>query len=103
MLIDRFLPEYDWNEVHSIEIRAASRVVLDALRRVTAGEIRLLRVMLGLREIRAGAGSPVARCIEREGEAPPQYDSVVSLEKDEASTQATVEFVALMAEEADAA
>lgn len=61
------------------------------------------RVMLGLREIRAGAGSPVARCIEREGEAPPQYDSVVSFEKDEASPQATVEFVALMAEEADAA
>jgi hypothetical protein len=60
------------------------------------------RVMLGLREIRAGAGSPVARCIEREGEAPPQYDEVV-FEKDEASKQETVEFVALMAEEADAA
>lgn len=49
MLIDRFLPAYDRNEVHSIEIRAAPALVLDLLRRVTADEIRLLRVMLGLR------------------------------------------------------
>ncbi len=60
------------------------------------------RVLLGLREIRAEAGSPVARCIEREGEAPPQYRDDV-LEKDEASTQATVEFGSLMSDEADAA
>ncbi|MFP5363278.1 MAG: IS1096 element passenger TnpR family protein [Thermoleophilia bacterium] len=61
------------------------------------------RVVLQLREIRPAQGSAaVARCIEREGVAPPQYrDEVV--EKDEASAQATVEFVALMAEEADAA
>ena len=51
MLIDRFLPTYDWNEVHSIGIGAAPPVVLDALRRVTADEIRLLRVMLGLRAL----------------------------------------------------
>lgn len=61
------------------------------------------RVLLELREIRAAAGSAaVARCIEREGEAPPQYRGEV-VEKDEASQHATVEFVALMAEEADAA
>ncbi|HVF78477.1 MAG TPA: hypothetical protein VNA28_09270 [Solirubrobacteraceae bacterium] len=60
------------------------------------------RVLLGLREIRAGAGSPVARCIEREGEAPAQYDEVV-FERDVTSKQETQEFVALMAEEADAA
>ena len=51
MLIDRFRPRYDWNEVHSIEIRAAPPVVLDALRRVTADEIHLLRVMLRLRAL----------------------------------------------------
>lgn len=60
------------------------------------------RVALELREIRAGGGRAVARCIERIGAAPPQYDGPV-VEKDDASTQATVEFVALMAEEADAA
>ncbi len=61
------------------------------------------RVILELREIRPAQGSAaVARCIEREGVAPPQYPGEL-LEKDEASAQATVEFVALMAEEADAA
>jgi pRiA4b ORF-3-like protein len=60
------------------------------------------RVLLGLSEIRAEAGSPVARCIEREGVAPPQYDDVTPAEH-EASTQTTVEFVALMSEDADAA
>jgi len=60
------------------------------------------RVLLGLSEIRAEAGSPVARCIEREGVAPPQYDDVTPAER-EASTRATVEFVALMSEDVDAA
>ena len=60
------------------------------------------RVLLQLSEIRAEAGSAVARCIEREGTAPPQYPEVTREER-EASTQATVEFVALMSEDADAA
>ena len=51
MLIDRFLPEYGWNEVHSIEIGAAPRVVLDAVRSVTAREIRLVWLLLGLRAL----------------------------------------------------
>jgi hypothetical protein len=51
VLIDRFLPAYDWNEVHAIEIRAAPRAVLDAVRSVTAGEIRLLGVLFGLRRL----------------------------------------------------
>ena len=51
MLIDRFLPEYDWNEIHSTEIAASPAAVLDALRRVTAAEIRLLRVMFVVRSL----------------------------------------------------
>jgi hypothetical protein len=51
VLIDRFLPEYGWNEVHSIEIGAAPPVVLDAVRKVTAREIRLLRLLLALRAL----------------------------------------------------
>ena len=51
MLIDRFLPAYDWNEVHSVEIAAAPRVVLDAVRSVTAREIRFLRLLMGLRAL----------------------------------------------------
>lgn len=61
------------------------------------------RIALKLREIRpAQDGDAVARCIEREGVAPPQYGDAV-VERDEAAAQPTVEFVALMAEETDAA
>jgi hypothetical protein len=60
------------------------------------------RVLLELSEIREARGRAVARCIEREGVAPPQYPGAVP-EKREESGQATVEFVALMVEEADAA
>jgi Plasmid pRiA4b ORF-3-like protein len=61
------------------------------------------RVALELREIRAEAGRAVARCIEREGEAPPQYKEVVFDDGDDGPSQPTVEFAALMYEEADAA
>ena len=60
------------------------------------------RVVLELREIRASAGSPVARCIEREGAAPPQYGDD-AYGRNDAPAQATVEFPALTYEEADAA
>jgi hypothetical protein len=60
------------------------------------------RLSLELREIRASAGSAVARCIRREGAAPPQYD-IVAFDRDEPPQHPTVEFEALMAEEADAA
>ena len=53
MLIDRFLPEYDWNEVHSIEIAADPTAVLAAVRAVTAGEIRLFRTLMRLRALPA--------------------------------------------------
>jgi len=64
MLIDRFLPEYDWNEVHSIEIGATPAAVLVALRAVTAGEIRLVGLLMGLRALPArllGHRPPVRR------------------------------------------
>ena len=60
------------------------------------------RVQLELREIRAGDGSAVARCIERVGDAPPQYGSVV-FDRDDAAAQPTVEFSALRVDEVDAA
>jgi hypothetical protein len=60
------------------------------------------RVLLELSEVRATAGRAVARCIEREGVAPPQYPDAPA-EKPVHNDQATIEFVALMVEEADAA
>ena len=62
---------------------------------------RSWRVALQLREIRAVQGVAVARCIEREGVAPPQYEGVAFLEEDAAAPD-TVEYGALMYEEADA-
>ncbi len=51
MLIDRFLPEYGWNEVHSIEIGAPPHAVVEAVRRVTTREIRFVRALMRLRSI----------------------------------------------------
>ncbi len=59
------------------------------------------RVALALRDVRAGGGRAVTRCTERIGAAPPQYEEVVEREA-AAPKQETVEFVALMVEEADA-
>jgi hypothetical protein len=53
VLIDRFLPEYDWNEVHSVEVAAAPAAVLAALRAVTAGEMRLVGLLMRLRAVPA--------------------------------------------------
>jgi hypothetical protein len=53
VLIDRFLPAYDWNEVHSIEIRAAPAAVLSALRAVTAAEMPLVGILMGVRRLPA--------------------------------------------------
>jgi len=53
MLIDRFLPAYGWNEVHSIEVAAAPAAVLAAVRGVTAGEMRVVGVLLWLRRLPA--------------------------------------------------
>lgn len=61
------------------------------------------RVVLELREIRAGGGRTLARCIERVGVAPPLPQDLLAREPAQESGQATVEFVALMSEEGDAA
>jgi hypothetical protein len=61
------------------------------------------RVTLELREIRAGGGRSLARCIERVGAAPPMPEDLLAPEPAQDSGQATVEFVARMSEEGDAA
>jgi len=53
VLIDRYLPAYEWNEVHSIEIAAEPAAVLAAVRAVTAGEIRLVGLLMWLRALPA--------------------------------------------------
>src|SRR5688500_17626626 len=53
LIIDRFLPAYEWNEVHAVEVAAPPAAVLDALRKVTADEIALLRLLFALRRLPA--------------------------------------------------
>ncbi len=60
------------------------------------------RVALELREIRAGGGRSLARCIERVGVAPPRREDLLAPDP-VPDSQATVEFVALMSEEGDPA
>ena len=74
MLIDRFLSAYGWNEVHSIEIAAGPATVLSAVRSVTAREMPLVGLLMGLRALPArllghrpsvGGGGPVMEEILR--------------------------------------
>jgi hypothetical protein len=51
--IDDHLPRYEWNEVHAVDVAAAPETVMAALRSVTAAEVRLLRVLMGLRTLPA--------------------------------------------------
>jgi pRiA4b ORF-3-like protein len=61
------------------------------------------RVQLELREIRAEPGPAVARCVEREGAAPPQYDRGVFEEEADAPGTPAADRPALRYDEVDAA
>ncbi len=61
------------------------------------------RVQLELREIRAAQGRAVARCVEREGTAPPQYDRPVLDKDDDAPATPVADRPALRYDEVDAA
>ena len=51
MLIDRYLPEFDFNEVHSIEVEASQAQVYHALVTADLGRPLVVRVLMGLRSI----------------------------------------------------
>jgi hypothetical protein len=55
MLIDEFLPEYDFEEKHSIEIDADPTVIYEAAQDADFGESFLVRVLLTLRGMSANA------------------------------------------------
>jgi hypothetical protein len=86
-LLDGFVPRYQFNEVHTIDVHAAPESVYAAIRNVTAGEIRLFRVLTWIRSPHIGrtresilnptAGDPVIDVATRSGflllaEAPPR-------------------------------
>jgi Plasmid pRiA4b ORF-3-like protein len=61
------------------------------------------RVQLELHDIRAAQGPAVARCVSREGTAPPQYDRGIFEESDAAPAEPVADRPALRYDEVDAA
>jgi hypothetical protein len=52
MLLDKYLPDYDFTEMHSIRIRAAPETVFRALNEVSLDEISfIVRLLIFLREL----------------------------------------------------
>jgi hypothetical protein len=54
-LLDGFVPRYQFNEVHSIEVHAPPDSVYAAIRKVTAREIRLFRILTWIRSPHFGS------------------------------------------------
>jgi hypothetical protein len=54
MLIDSFLPEYDFSETHDIKIRATAQDVFRALNETDLCESSIIRLLLFLRGIQPG-------------------------------------------------
>jgi hypothetical protein len=53
MLLDKYLPAYHFNEVHTTRVRADSQAVLRAVEAVTPAEIPLFRPLFWLRSLPA--------------------------------------------------
>lgn len=51
MLIDRFLPTFDFNEVHSLEVSASQAVVYQALVTADLSKPFIVRLLMGLRSL----------------------------------------------------
>lgn len=49
MLIDRFLPEYHFNEVHTISVSASPDRVYRAIMEITPGELPFFRILFTIR------------------------------------------------------
>lgn len=56
-LIDKFAPDWQFRETHRIAVLAPAEAVMRAVREVTAGEIRLFRLLTRLRGFRPPAAN----------------------------------------------
>ena len=61
MLIDKFLPAYEFSEVHTIRVNASPEAVYRAIKNVTAEEIPLFGALMGLRALPARLMGKVMR------------------------------------------
>ena len=64
MLLDDFLPTFDFNEVHTIQVHAPSSRVFSALKVLTPAEISLLRILFAIRSLPARLTGKAERNIE---------------------------------------
>ena len=53
MLLDKFLPTYQFNEVHTLVIEAPAHCAYEAIKQVTPDEISLFRTLMGIRALPA--------------------------------------------------
>jgi hypothetical protein len=53
MLLDKIMPEYEFGEVHSIQLSASPEAALAAFKEVTPGEMPLVRLLFTLRSLPA--------------------------------------------------
>ena len=64
MLLDDFLPTFDFNEVHTIEVSASPSRIFAALKSLTPSEISLLRLLFAIRSLPARLAGKAERNIE---------------------------------------
>ena len=53
MLLDRFVPDFQFREVHAMTIRASPSKVLESARSIRPGDVPLVRFLMALRSIPA--------------------------------------------------
>jgi hypothetical protein len=56
VLLDKFVPEYDFGEVHSTRLSAPPKRALEEIKLVNLGEISLVRLLFAIRSIPARVG-----------------------------------------------
>ena len=55
MLLDRFLPDFQFREIHSIEVRAEPPRVFAALKAVAPSELTVSRFLMAVRSVPGGS------------------------------------------------
>ena len=76
MLLDNFLPVYDFNEAHATVVHAPPSRIFDAIKELTPAEVPLLRTLFALRLLPARlVGSGGARFIRTQPLLPQMLDA----------------------------
>lgn len=51
MLMDKYLPHYDFREIHTVQTNSPSRAVFQALRGLTPTDLPLVRILMAIRSV----------------------------------------------------